>query len=96
MEGLTIVSAAAGGRTQGAAHQQQRRRPTLLQKLLAPDIRAEHSRLLQCLRFLVTNNFLLDYGRAPLIFPPQPAVPPNAFPGSGLKTAAARMLFSTS
>ncbi|BDA48556.1 probable collagen alpha-5(VI) chain at N-terminal half [Coccomyxa sp. Obi] len=69
-----------GGRTQAASQQQQQRRQTLLQKLLAPDIRAEHSRLLQCLRFLVTNNFLLDYGRAPLIFPPQPAAPANALP----------------
>ncbi|CAL8463582.1 g3116 [Coccomyxa elongata] len=67
-----------GGRMQGA-HQQQRR-PTLLQKLLAPDIRAEHSRLLQCLRFLVTNNFLLDYGRAPLVFPPQPTAPADTLP----------------
>ncbi len=59
----------------------QQRRPTLLQKLLAPDIRAEHSRLLQCLRFLVTNKFLLDFSRAPLIFPPEPAVPSTVLPG---------------
>jgi hypothetical protein len=52
--------------------EQQQRRPTLLQKLLARDIRAEHSRLLQCFRFIVTNNFLLDYGSTPLHFPPEP------------------------
>ncbi len=86
-----LVSVVAGGRMQGA-HQQQQRWPTLLQKLLAPDIRAEHSRLLQCLRFLVTNNFLLDYGCAPLVFPPQPAAPASTLQGTGptaVATAAA-------
>lgn len=73
----------AGGRAQPPA-QQQPRRPTLLQKLLAPDIRREHSRLLQCLRFLVNNNFLLDFGRAPLVFPPEPSGLPEAIPGESI------------
>jgi hypothetical protein len=73
-----VGACAAAGRLQSPT---QQRRQTLLQKLLAPDIRKEHSRLLQCLRFLVTNNFLLNYGRAPLIFPPEPAALNDALPG---------------
>ena len=47
------------------------RDPSLLEKLLATDIRAEHSRLLQCMRFLVANNFLQDVGSKPLLYPPE-------------------------
>ncbi|KAK9815260.1 hypothetical protein WJX72_000809 [[Myrmecia] bisecta] len=47
--------------------------PTLLQKLLAKDIRRDRSHLLQCLRFLVDNNYLLDLGKKPLVFPLPPA-----------------------
>lgn len=49
------------------------RKATLLEKLLAKDIRAEHSRLLQCMRFLVANNYLQDVGFKPLQFPPEPS-----------------------
>ena len=48
------------------------RDPSLLEKLLATDIRAEHSRLLQCMRFFVANNFLQDVGTEPLLYPPEP------------------------
>ena len=48
------------------------RDPTLLEKLLAKDIRTEHSRLLQCMRFIVANNFLQDVGAKALQFPPEP------------------------
>ena len=47
------------------------RDPSLLEKLLATDIRAEHSRLLQCMRFLVANNFLQDVGNKSLLYPPE-------------------------
>jgi len=32
--------------------------PSLLEKLLAKDIKAEHRQLLQCMRFYFDNNFL--------------------------------------
>lgn len=35
----------------------QKRRPTLLEMLLAPDIRHERNVLLQCVRYVVRNNF---------------------------------------
>lgn len=57
-------------------------KPTLLQKLLAPDIRAEHSRLLQALRFLRANDFLRGYGRDSLAFPPEPAAAAVTLPGT--------------
>ena len=47
------------------------REPSLLEKLLVKDIRAEHSRLLQCMRFIVANNFLQDLDFKPLQFPPE-------------------------
>ncbi len=49
------------------------REATLLEKLLAKDMRAEHSRLLQCMRFLVANKYLQDMGGNPLQFPPEPS-----------------------
>ncbi|XP_026157604.1 FMR1-interacting protein NUFIP1 [Mastacembelus armatus] len=46
-----------GGR--GGRHQEtpQKRHPTLLEMLLAPDIRHERNVLLQCVRYVVRNNF---------------------------------------
>jgi hypothetical protein len=68
--------------------QHQPQRPSLLAKLLAPDIRAQHSRLLQALRFFVENDFLSSYGRAPLAFPPEPAAPaPEALLPGALMSA---------
>ncbi|GAB4819298.1 hypothetical protein N2152v2_006344 [Parachlorella kessleri] len=57
------------GQHAGPAHPQQQQpwrpprpsSPTLLQKLLAKEIRQDHSYLLQAFRFFVANNFLLDY-----------------------------------
>ena len=57
------------------------REPSLLEKLLAKDIRAEHSRLLQCMRFIVANNFLQDVGSKPLQFPAEPCVDTAQAPG---------------
>ncbi|KAK9837779.1 hypothetical protein WJX74_004941 [Apatococcus lobatus] len=45
------------------------RAPTLLQKLLAKDIRKDHSYLLQAFRFLVSNDFLQHEASRPLVFP---------------------------
>lgn len=47
-------------------------RRTLLERLLAPEIRRERSTLLQCVRFVVANaaRFLDGDDDAPLIFPP--------------------------
>jgi len=45
------------------------RREPLLQKLLAREIRQEHSHLLQCFRFLVNNNFLQDLAAGKLVYP---------------------------
>lgn len=53
--------------------------PTLLQKLLAKDIHTERSHLLQCLRFLVSNNFLLHADHAPVVYPSEPAPLPPEF-----------------
>ncbi len=60
----------------GPSNQQQaprpHRAPSLLSKLLAKDVRKEHSQLLQALRFLSRNNFLLDVGTSTsgdLIYP---------------------------
>ncbi len=58
------------------------REPSLLEKLLAKDIRAEHSRLLQCMRFIVANNFLQDVGSKPLQFPAEPCADPAQAPGT--------------
>ena len=60
------------------------RDPSLLEKLLATDIRAEHSRLLQCMRFLVANNFLQDVGSKPLLYPPEPPTALGQPPGESL------------
>ncbi|XP_017282285.1 nuclear fragile X mental retardation-interacting protein 1 [Kryptolebias marmoratus] len=51
------VGRGRGGR--GRRHQDtpQPRRPTLLEMLLAPDIRHERNVLLQCVRYVVRNNF---------------------------------------
>ena len=57
------------------------RDPSLLEKLLATDIRAEHSRLLQCMRFFVANNFLQDVGSKPLLYPPEPPSATEQPPG---------------
>eukprot|EP00898_Chlorokybus_atmophyticus_P003050 jgi/Chlat1/3746/Chrsp259S03894 len=46
---------------------QRKRDPTLLEKLLAREIRLENSRLLQAFRFLVLNNFFGE--DKPLVFP---------------------------
>ncbi|XP_042368971.1 nuclear fragile X mental retardation-interacting protein 1 [Plectropomus leopardus] len=48
-----------GGRGGRGGHHDtpQTRRPTLLEMLLAPDIRHERNVLLQCVRFIVRNNF---------------------------------------
>jgi hypothetical protein len=35
----------------------KRKKLTLLQKLLAPEIRSERNKILQCVRFIVQNNF---------------------------------------
>ena len=61
------------GRGRQVAQPLPPREATLLEKLLAKDIRAEHSRLLQCMRFLVANNYLQDVGSKPLHFPPEPS-----------------------
>ncbi|XP_038573026.1 nuclear fragile X mental retardation-interacting protein 1-like, partial [Micropterus salmoides] len=47
------------GRGGRGGHQDtpQTRRPTLLEMLLAPDVRHERNVLLQCVRFVVRNNF---------------------------------------
>lgn len=45
------------------------RNPTLLQKLLAADIKRDRIYLLQAFRFLVTNSFLKDWPEKPLTFP---------------------------
>ena len=58
------------------------REPSLLEKLLAKDIRAEHSRLLQCMRFIVANNFLQDVGSKPLQFPAEPCADTAQAPGT--------------
>ena len=57
------------------------RDPSLLEKLLATDIRAEHSQLLQCMRFLVANNFLQDVGSKPLLYPPEASSAAEQPPG---------------
>lgn len=59
------------GRGRGASSLPPRRE-TLLQKLLAPDVRRERSALLQCLRFFAANGFLADPGavRFPVEAPP--------------------------
>lgn len=44
-------------------------RQSLLQRLLAKEIRQERSTILQCLRFVVNNDFLQESGSKPLIFP---------------------------
>ena len=63
-----------GGRS-GHPKPSPARRPTLLQKLLAPDVRREHSALLQCMRFFAANAFLAD--PAAVRFPEDaPAAPP--------------------
>ncbi|KAM9836252.1 FMR1-interacting protein NUFIP1 [Aulostomus maculatus] len=51
--------AGRGGRGGIGRHQDtpQKRRPTLLEMLLAPDIRHERNVLLQCIRYVVRNNF---------------------------------------
>lgn len=48
-----------GGRGGRRGHQDtpQTRRPTLLEMLLAPDVRHERNVLLQCVRYVVRNNF---------------------------------------
>lgn len=43
-------------------------RKSLLQRLLAKEIRQEHCMLLQCFRFLVNNNFLQDPDTDKLVF----------------------------
>ncbi len=43
-------------------------RPTLLSKLLDSSIRADKSRILECLRFFVKNSFLLEWPTRPLEF----------------------------
>ena len=58
------------------------REPSLLEKLLAKDIHAEHSRLLQCMRFVVVNNFLQDIGFKPLQFPAEPCADTTQAPGT--------------
>ena len=65
------------------------RKPSLLEKLLAKDIRAEHSRLLQCMRFIVANNFLQDVGSKPLQFPPGPSADTAHAPGTHDKSCTA-------
>ncbi|XP_004066591.1 nuclear fragile X mental retardation-interacting protein 1 isoform X1 [Oryzias latipes] len=45
------------GRGRGHCEPPQIRQPTLLEMLLAPDIRHERNVLLQCVRFVVRNNF---------------------------------------
>lgn len=58
------------------------RDPSLLEKLLATDIRAEHSRLLQCLRFVVSNNFLQELSSKPLLYPPESDSAPGLSQGA--------------
>lgn len=45
------------GRGQSNSDEPQRRRPTLLEMLLAPDVRHERNVVLQCVRFIVRNGF---------------------------------------
>lgn len=50
--------------------QRRKREPSLLEKLLAKDIRRDRSYLLQAIRFFVMNEFLTDYGpEKRLVFP---------------------------
>lgn len=52
--------AGRGGRQKGGAALDKKRPPTLLSKLLQADITRDKNYILQCLRFFVNNNFLLD------------------------------------
>jgi len=54
------AAAARRGRHQKGAALEKRRPPTLLSKLLQPEITRDKSYILQCLRFFVNNNFLVD------------------------------------
>ncbi|XP_067349405.1 nuclear fragile X mental retardation-interacting protein 1 isoform X1 [Channa argus] len=56
------------GRGRGGRHQDtpQKHRATLLEMLLAPDIRHERNILLQCVRYIVRNNFFGLESRAQL------------------------------
>lgn len=45
------------------------RKPTLLQKLLAKDIKRDKCRVLQAFRFMVLNSFFKDWPEKPLNFP---------------------------
>ena len=65
------------------ALQARPRPPTLLQKLLAKDIRTEHSHLLQAFRFFVSNDFLVHASNQELTFPPEPAALPPEFDDPG-------------
>ncbi|GAQ88045.1 Zinc finger domain containing protein [Klebsormidium nitens] len=47
-------------------NQVAKRAPTLLEKLLAPEIRKDKSHLLQSFRFMVNNNFFLEWPQQPL------------------------------
>lgn len=49
-----------GAAAAAAAALEKKRPPTLLSKLLQTDITRDKSYILQCLRFFVNNNFLLD------------------------------------
>ncbi|KAG0615523.1 hypothetical protein M758_5G048400 [Ceratodon purpureus] len=49
-----------GAAAAAAAALEKKRSPTLLSKLLQADITRDKSHILQCLRFFVNNNFLLD------------------------------------
>lgn len=44
----------------GDVHQSVVRKPTLLEKLLAPEIRHERNVILQCVRYVVSQNFFND------------------------------------
>lgn len=59
-------------------------RQSLLQRLLAKEIKQEQSSLLQCLRFIVNNNFLQDMGAKPLIFPSDPHTAVDAKAGESV------------
>lgn len=46
-----------------------KKNPTLLQKLFTADIKREKSQLLQAFRFMVLNNFFVDWPKKPVEFP---------------------------
>ncbi|XP_040378163.1 LOW QUALITY PROTEIN: probable ADP-ribosylation factor GTPase-activating protein AGD14 [Oryza brachyantha] len=45
------------------------REPSLLQKLLSPDVKRDRHRLLHTFKFMILNNFFSDYPDKPLEFP---------------------------